>query len=233
MNLSELAFATGWGGKLLAGLAVTVALAALSVLFGSLLGLAAALVQRRRIRLLSGLVSALFTLLRGLPEVLIIFAVYYGFSILLQRVTAPFGFRGLITVNPFLAGFLSISLIHAAYASEVFRGALAAVPKGPLEAGAALGLKPFARFRLLELPLAFGHALPALVNLSIMALKITPFLSAIGLQDLLRTASDAGKNTKDYTLFYTAALVLYLLVSAILYAVQMHIESRLAANSRS
>jgi ABC-type arginine transport system permease subunit len=200
---------------------------------GSLLGLGAALVQRGGNLYTAGLVSASCMLLRSLPEVLIIFVVYYGFSFLLQSLAALFGISAVIMINPFLAGLLSIGLIHGAYASEVFGGAFAAVPKGQLEAAAALGLKSFARFRLIELPQACRYALPGLINLSIMAIKVTPFLSAIGLRDLLRTASDAGKNTKDYVVFYSASIVLYLVVAALLYFAQIGVESRLAASSRT
>ncbi len=227
MNLSVLAPGSGWSRALLAGLGVTLGLAALAIGFGTLMGLGGALVLRGRSRTAVAIVAGLGALLRSLPELLVIFTVYYGLAFALKLALAPFGFTGFVAVDAFTTGVLAIGLIHGAYAIEVIRGALAAVPAGPLEAAMALGLSPWRRFRLVELPLATRYALPGLVNLSVMALKTTPFVCAIGLQDLLRTATDAGKNTKDYVPCYVAALVLYLLVAPCLYGLQLRLERRL------
>jgi His/Glu/Gln/Arg/opine family amino acid ABC transporter permease subunit len=231
MNLEVLTLGSGWGYELIKGLGTTITLAICSIVLGTILGLGCALVQRGQHKLSAYIVAGIGVLLRSLPELLVVFAIYYGLSASIGIVLAPFGIKGFVTINSFTAGILSIGLIHASYAMEVFGGALAAVPKGQLEAAAALGLSRFACFRFIELPLAIRFALPGLVNLSVMALKVTPFVSAIGLQDLLRTATDAGKNTKDYVLFYVVTLALYLLISAVVYAVQLHVEHRLAVGS--
>jgi ABC-type arginine transport system permease subunit len=164
---------------------------------------------------------------RSLPEVLVIFMVYYGSSILMGQLLLPFGGTGFVNVNAFAAGLMSLSFIHGAYASEVFRGALANVPRGVMEAAASLGLPPIGRFLLVELPIAVRHAMPGLVNLVVISLKVTPFLSIIGLQDLLRTATDAARNTKDYVSFYVVVLLIYLTLTSILYLVQIYVERRL------
>jgi len=228
MNLSMLAIGSGWGDEILRGLAVTLGLAAVSFVLGSVFGLVGALAESSGSRALARAVGGFNALVRSLPELLIIFVVYYGLSIALQGFLAPFGVTGFIALDAFWSGALSIALIHSAYCAEVFRGALQAVPRGPLEAAAALGLHPRHSFVLVKLPLALRYALPGLVNLSVVTLKITPLVSAIGLQDLMRSAGDAGKNTREYITFYLIALGLYLIVAAVIYAVQLSLERRLA-----
>lgn len=223
----DLAYGSGWGDELLLGLAVTLGLSAMSVCAGTALGLATALIEASRFRLLAHVVATWNAIMRSLPELLVIFFMYFGFSFLLQAILAPFGFEGFIGIGSFWAGVLAISLIHAAYCSEVFRGALAAVPDGPLEAARALGLHRPQAFATVKLPLALRYALPGLMNLVIVTLKITPLVSAIGLRDLMRSAGDAGQNTREYLTFYTIALFIYLIIAAALLLLQSRLEKRL------
>lgn len=227
-----LAYGPGWGDELLVGLSVTVGLAAVGYALGIVLGLLAALVEVYVRGPAGVLIGAWNMVFRSVPELLVIFVLYYGLSIVLRAVLSPFGVTGFVSLGSFGTGVLAIALIVAAYAAEVFSGAIRAVPSGPQEAARALGLPPHLGLACVTLPLAVRLAMPGLVNLSIVTLKITPLVSAIGLQDLIRVAGDAGRNTKDYLTFYAAALLLYLLVAAALYAVQLLVERRLGSAAR-
>ena len=123
MDLSILDYGGGWGDELVAGLSVTLRLAAVAITFGSGFGLLAALLERAEIPVISRAASVYGAVLRSLPELLVIFFIYYGSSLILQAIMAPFGFDGFIGINTFWAGVIALSMIHAAYASEVFRGA--------------------------------------------------------------------------------------------------------------
>jgi His/Glu/Gln/Arg/opine family amino acid ABC transporter permease subunit len=227
MDLSILDYGGGWGDELVAGLSVTLRLAAVAIIFGSGFGLLAALLERAEIPVISRAASVYGAVLRSLPELLVIFFIYYGSSLILQAIMAPFGFDGFIGINTFWAGVIALSMIHAAYASEVFRGAFAAVPHGPLEAAQSLGLRRFPTFIKVTFPLAIRYALPGLMNLVIVTLKTTPLVSAIGMQDLIRVASDAGQNTKQYLMFFLIALAIYLMIAAGILALQVILEKRL------
>ena len=217
----------GWSGQLAAGLGVTLALAGLSIGLGTALGLGGALLAGRPDRLMGQAVLLVTALLRSLPELLVIFAAYYGFAFLLQTLLAPFGAHGFVAVDAFWAGVLALALIHAAFCTEVFRGAFAALPAGPIEAAKALGMPRAPAFWLVAWPLALRYGLPGWMNLTIVSLKLTPLVAAIGLQDLLRTAGDAGRNTHEYLLFYGVALGLYLALAALIGLVQIRLEERL------
>jgi His/Glu/Gln/Arg/opine family amino acid ABC transporter permease subunit len=233
LDLAILAYGPGWGDELLFGLGVTLSLAVISICFGTLLGLAASLAEMSRLRPLAHLVAGYNAVMRSLPELLVILFIYYGLSFVLRTVLAPFGFTGFIGISGFWTGVLAISMIHAAYACQVFRGAFAAVPVGPLEAAQALGLHRPQVFVTVKLPLAVRYALPGLMNLVVVTLKITPLVSAIGLQDLIRVAGDAGRNTKEYLTFYVIALLIYLIIAAGILAFQLMLERRLFRFNRA
>lgn len=227
MDLGSLGYGSGWGDELVFGLGVTLRLAVVAILIGSCLGLATALLERAEIPIISKAVSAYSAILRSLPELLIIFFIYYGASLVLQAIAAPFGIDGFIGINTFWAGVIALSLIHAAYASEVFRGAFAAVPPGVVEAAQSLGLRRSQAFVTVRFPLAVRYALPGLMNLVVVTLKTTPLVSAIGMQDLIRVAGDAGQNTKQYLMFFLIALALYLIIAAGILVLQITLENRL------
>lgn len=102
--------------------------------------------------------SALVTILRGLPEILVVLFIYFGSSQLLLTLSDGFtinlGFVQIpvqmdienFDVSPFLCGVIALSLLYAAYASQTLRGALKAVPVGQWESGQALGLSKSAIF---------------------------------------------------------------------------------------
>lgn len=222
----------GWGDELLAGLWLTLRLGLTAVALGTGLGLVAALVELSRFTPLARLVAGYNLVMRSVPELLVIFLLYYGLSFLIMAALAPFGIDGFIEVSPFWAGALALSLIHAAYASEVFRGAFQVIPKGQIEAAQAFGMGRFLTFRRIKLPVAFRLSLAGLANLLMATLKNTPLVSAIGLQDLIRVAGEAGQNTKLYFQFFMLSLSIYLVIAALMLVLQAKAENRLFAHLR-
>lgn len=222
----------GWGDELLAGLWLTIRLGLTAVVLGTLLGLLAALGELSRFTPIARLIAAYNLVMRSVPELLVIFLLYYGLSFVLTGILGLFGIDHFVEVSPFWAGALALSLVHAAYASEVFRGAFQVIPKGQIEAAQAFGMSRFLAFRRIKLPVVFRLSLAGLANLLMATLKNTPLVSAIGLQDLIRAAGDAGQNTKLYFQFFVASLVIYLLIAAIMLLVQIRAESTLFAHLR-
>ena len=219
--------ATGWGDEILRGFGLTVVLGLTAVVTGTALGLAAALGELSRQRALAWPIVALNLVLRSVPELLVIFLIYYGAAFTLQALLAPFGVDGFVEVSAFWAAVTALALIHAAYASQVFRGALTSVPAGQIEAAYSLGMSRFKAFVRIKLPIAIRLALPGLANLLLTTLKNTPLVSAIGLQDLIRAAGEAGQNTKYYFQFYMASLVVYLVIAGGALAFQLYYEGRM------
>jgi polar amino acid transport system permease protein len=138
-----------------------------------------------------------------------------------------FGIDRYIEIGAFAAGTIALALIQGVYASEVFRGAILAVPRGAIEAAQTLGLRRLQIVRTIVVPLAMRYAFGGMVNLWMVVIKNTPFVSAIGLEDFIRAAGTAGQNTKKFFVFYFAVLLTYLLLSAVTMMLQSRISRRL------
>jgi polar amino acid transport system permease protein len=205
---------TGWGDEIVAGASLTVRLALATLPVGLVLGFMLALARRSRARLLRGFSEAFSTVFRGIPELLMIFIIYFGGQKLLQFVVSRFS-DSPVEVNAFVAGMIALGLIHAAYSSEVFTAAFGAIPTGQWEGGAAIGLHKMQVMRLVIFPQLVRLALPALANLWLVLIKDTAYVSAIALNDLLRQTSVAVGTTKQPFFFYSVACILYLAMSIV------------------
>jgi polar amino acid transport system permease protein len=129
------------------------------------------------------------------------------------------GHNEFIELSPYAAGITALGLSFGAYATEVFRGAILAIPKGQIEAAHAFGMGRFLTFRRIVLPQVWRIALPGLGNLFLVLLKDTSLISVIGLDELMRAAAIAVGFTREPFTFYLAAAVLYLTMTIVTMAV--------------
>ena len=204
----------GWGDELATGAWLTIRLALTTLPFGIALGLLVAAAKGSRNRVLGAAGNAFTTVFRGLPELLTIFLVYYGGQILLQRLVNVISDTQ-VTVSGFVAGFVALGLVFAAYSSEVFLGASRAIPRGLYDAAAALGMRRGATLYKVILPQFVRLALPGIANLWLVLLKDTALVSVIALDDLMRMTSIAVGATKQPFPLYLTALLIYLAMSIV------------------
>lgn len=200
----------GFGAQLAAGTVVTLELAVTAMAAAIVLGLVFATAKTAGVRPLRALATAYTTAIRGLPELLIILLVYFAAARVLGGIAGWFGHEGYVELSPFAAGVAALGFAYGAYATEVFRGALLAVPPGQVEAAQALGMGRWVTFRRIVLPQLWRYALPALGNLFLTLLKDTALVSVIGVEDLMRETSIAVGYTKEPFTFYFAAALIYL-----------------------
>lgn len=200
----------GFGDQIAKGAVTTLQVATLSLATGTILGLCGAMAKLAKSRALNWLANGCTTIVRGVPELLVILILYFGGTVAL---TALFG--RYIEINAFSAGVFALTVVFGAYASEVFRGAIATVPPGQIEAAYALGLSKGLVWRLVILPQMWRYALPGLGNLWLVLLKDTALVSVVGLDDLMRKASMAAGSTHDPLTFYGTAAALYLLFTSV------------------
>ncbi|MFC5394006.1 ABC transporter permease [Bosea vestrisii] len=199
----------GWGAVLLAGAAVSICAAVCGLILASLIGAAAA-----RAKLLGGpiartIAQAYTTVLRGVPDLLVIFLLYFGSSSVLSSVGGFFGYQGFLALPGFIAGVLAIGIVAGALMTEVFRGAFLAVKPGEIEAAKACGMSTFLRFRRIVAPLTLRHALPSIGNVWLGLLKGSSLLSATGVAELMRQTQIAAGSTRLPFDFYLAAALIY------------------------
>ena len=205
----------GWGDDLLRGAWVTVQLALAALTLGLLIGLVMAGAKLSRFRPLNWLGAGYTGFVRGTPEFLILLLVYFGSESAIQSLLGALGFEVAFEMPKFLAAVLGLALIFGAYACEVFRGAFQAGPKGLMEAAESAGMSPWLAFRRVRLPMMWRYAIPGLGNLWMVMLKDTSLAAVIALDELLRIAKIAGENTREPLLFFVAAGILYLIMTAL------------------
>lgn len=201
---------TRYSGLFLDATLMTLGLALSALGVGLILATVFALGELSRFRPLAWLTTSVVTILRGLPELLIIFFVYFGFTHALFLLTDQF-----VELSPFTAGTIALSLIYSAYASQILRGALLAVAKGQKEAAKALGISRQRTFFRIVLPQAWRHALPGLGNQWLVLLKDTALVALIGINDILRQAQLISVQTYEPFTWYCIAALIYLVITLI------------------
>ncbi len=212
----------GFAEQFLRGAGLTVALAACALIAGSTLGLMFAGVQLRGGRA-GGFVRGFTTVARGVPDLLVIFVIYYGGTIGLSQVLGrP------IDVDPFTGGVAALGLVAGAYLAEIFRGAIQSVPRGQAEGASALGLSPGQAFRLVVLPQAWRLALAPFGNQAIILTKQTSLVSVVGLEEIMRKANVAAGYTREPFTCFAAAAAMYLVITGAM-TVALRLAERRAA----
>lgn len=215
----------GYFGALLEGLASTLLVAGVSLVIACVFGLAGALAKLhggRVLRIAAGLYT---TLIRGLPDLVLMLLVFYGGQMLLNQGAEALGWET-IDVPPFAAGTLTIGFVFGAYLTETFRGAILAIPKGQIEAAMAYGLSPAQAVRRIVLPQMVRHAIPGFSNNWLVMIKATALVSLIGLDDMVHRANLAAAATREPFTFYAAVALLYLAVTTVSIGLLSRLEKR-------
>jgi His/Glu/Gln/Arg/opine family amino acid ABC transporter permease subunit len=197
----------GYGWLLFKGAGLTIYIGISAMAIAIVIGLIAALCKVSKSKIMRFLAETYTTIIRGVPELVLILLVYYGAPTLIQDISALLGKDVYISINPFSAGIATIGFIYGAFATEVFRGAYIAVPKGQIEAAKACGMNDILTFRRITLPQMWRFALPGLGNVWMVLIKATALISVIQLPELMRNTDIAARATrKPFTCFFAASL---------------------------
>ncbi|WP_338882760.1 MULTISPECIES: arginine ABC transporter permease ArtQ [Xenorhabdus] len=217
---------------------ITVGLAISSLIVGLVLAMFLAAWESIRWKPIAFLGSCWVTLVRGLPEILVVLFIYFGSSQLLITLSDGFDINLIVwhfriqmeidnfDVSPFLCGVIALSLLYSAYASQTLRGALKAVPIGQWEAGQALGLSQSRIFFRLIMPQMWRHALPGLGNQWLVLLKDTALVSLISVNDLMLQTKSIATRTQEPFTWYIIVAVIYLVITLISQFILKQLEMR-------
>ena len=200
----------GFGGQLLLGALVTLQLAAAALLLGTLLGAGICALQLSGRRALQALGNGYAAVVRGIPDLLIVFAVFFGGSLTLAALTGRY-----VEIDTFVAGVVALALSFGAYAAEIARGALQSVPKTQREAAGTLGMSRLQTLWTVVLPQAARLALAPFGNQSIVLLKQTSIVSIVGCDELMRKAAEASGATREPFTMYLATACIYLALTGL------------------
>jgi arginine/ornithine transport system permease protein len=178
------------------------------------------------------LATAYTTLVRGVPELVLMLLVFYGGTIGLNHLLEWAGSRRTVDINPFLAGVLTIGFIYGAYMTETFRGAILAIPKGQMEAAWAFGMGRTRTFMRITAPQMVRYALPGFTNNWLVLIKATALVSLIGLQEMTYLAKQASAATREPFTFFLFAAALFLVYTSVSLWVLRKLERRFSLGVR-
>jgi len=215
----------GYGWMLGKGLEMTLMVGFCALAVTILMGMLGAWGKLSSSPLARGAANTYTTIVRGVPELLLILLVYYGTPTLIQSVAERFGHDIIIDVNSFVTGVFTIGFIYGAFATEVFRGAILAVPKGQIEAAQAYGMPRLLVVRRVLMPQVWRFALPGLGNVWMVLIKATALISVIQLPELVRNAGIAAGSTRmPFTFFFATALI-FLGITIVSMLLQQRLEN--------
>ncbi|HIH9388883.1 TPA: histidine ABC transporter permease HisQ [Yersinia enterocolitica] len=215
----------GYSKLIFEGALVTLELALCSVLLSVIIGLIGAGGKLSSNRLLSGLFECYTTLIRGVPDLVLMLLIFYGLQIVLNSITESLGFAQ-INIDPLSTGIITLGFIYGAYFTETFRGAYMAVPNGQIEAARAFGFSSSQIFRRIMFPAMMRYALPGIGNNWQVILKATALVSILGLNDVVKATQLAGKGTYQPFFFALVAGVVYLIFTTLSNGILLWLERR-------
>lgn len=202
----------GWGGNLLRGAVNTLEIAIFAYLLGLMLGMIGALSKLSGNQVLLTIAEGYTTLVRAVPELLLILLLYYAGTTMLNNVLARYDI-GAVSLSGLVAGIGVLGFVQGAYATEVLRGAILAVPIGQIEAARAFGMSSFKRWQRIVIPAMLPYAMPGLANLWQVLTKDTALLAVVGYGELALETRQAAGVTKAYFTFFMAAGAIYLAIT--------------------
>ena len=206
---------TGWGDELFYATLMTIAVSITAMLIGFLFALIFTPLKLSKNKFLNFIANSYTTIIRGVPELLVIYLFFFGGTGAVMYVASIFGYNEYIEINAFITGAFAIGIISGAYSTEVFRGAIQSIDKGQFEAANVLGLNKFGKFLKIILPQTLRLAIPNLSNVWQITLKDTSLISVTGLVEIMRQSYIAAGSTRDPLFFYSFAALLYLLLTFI------------------
>jgi arginine/ornithine transport system permease protein len=186
-----------------------------ALLVSIVLGLAGAAAKLSGRPALVALATVYTTLIRGIPELVLMLLIFYGGSIGLNHLMESLGSETVIDINPFVAGVLTIGFIYGAFMTETFRGALLAIPKGQAEAAWAFGMSRSQTFIRITAPQMVRYALPGFTNNWLVLIKATALVSLIGLQEMTYLAKQASAATRSPFIFFLFTAALFLIYTTV------------------
>lgn len=215
----------GYGWMLWEGLQMTLFVGICALGVAIIMGLLGSWGKLSSSSIARGAANTYTTVIRGVPELILILLVYYGTPTLIQDIAEGMGHDIIVDINPFIAGVATIGFIYGAFVTEVFRGAVLAVPKGQLEAAQAYGMSRAQIVQRILLPQLLRFALPGLGNVWMVLIKGVALISVIGLAELVRNAQIAAGSTRmPFTFFFAVALI-YLGITMVSVLVQHRLEA--------
>ncbi|MDR3370409.1 ABC transporter permease [Rhodoferax sp.] len=217
---------------ILHGSLLTVGVSLLALVVSVLFGLAGAAAKLSGKPVLVWLATFYSTIIRGIPDLVLMLLVFYGGTIGINTLLEKMGSEATVDIDPFMAGVLTIGFIYGAYMTETFRGAILSIPKGQMEAAWAFGMGRFQTFVRITLPQMVRYALPGFTNNWLVLIKATSLISLIGLQEMTYLAKQASAATRSPFIFFMFTGALFLIYTTLSLMVLKKVNTRYSLGTK-
>lgn len=204
------------GPLILQGLLITLQVSVFVLSIGTVIGVVGGLSLLYGPRPLRWAVRLYVDTIRGIPLLVLIFAIFYGFPVLGLRVPA------------IIAAIIALSVFCGAHVSEVIRGGVDSIPKGQTEAAKAIGLTFRQRLRYVIFPQAISRVIPPWVNTAVELVKATSLVSLVSVVDLMLAIQQIAARTRETLLLYFVAALLYFSINFTISRIGQRVEKRFA-----
>ncbi len=200
----------GWGDEFLIATIMTLLVSIMSMGLGLCLAILTVWAKLIKNKITGFIANFYTTVIRGVPELLVIYLIFFGGNSLVMKIAKIFGYNGYIELNAFTIATIAIAIISATYSSEVLRAAYLSISNGQIEAARALGMNKFSIFLKVIGPQVIRHALPGIGNVWQITLKDTSLISVTGLVEIMRQSRISSNVEHSPLTFLITAAVLYL-----------------------
>jgi polar amino acid transport system permease protein len=208
--------ANGWSDELARGLLFTIQISVCGYFVAFILGLLGAGAKLSGNKILYRLGDLYTTLVRAIPELLLIILIFYAGGSAMKSLLVGIGLADeTFQVSAFAAAVAALGLIYGAYLTDVLRGAIQAIPRGQVEAARAYGMHAPLRFRRIIFPQMIRFAVPGMGNQWLNITKDSALVSAVGAFEMAFAAKSAASQTKEYLFFYSIAGLMFLCLTIV------------------
>lgn len=208
-----------YGSWIVTGVEMTIVISIVSMILALIVGLAVALLRMSPLAPVRWLTSLYIQIFRGIPLLVFLIWLYFGFSFLTG-----------INFTAFQAGIICLAVQYAAFLAEIYRSGIQAIDKGQREAAASLGLSGIASFRYVIFPQALRIIIPPIGNMSVGMVKDSSLVSVLGVMDLMREAQIAVSQTFRPFEFYTVVAAIYITMTLGLAYLAGRLERRMGVD---
>ena len=216
----------GWGDEFLVAMLMTIIVSISSMGLGIFIAIFTTWAKLSYSKILLFIANFYTTVIRGIPELLVIYLIFFGGSSLVMKLAKIFGYEGYIELNALSISIIAIAIISATYSSEVLRAAYLSIEKGQVEAAKTLGLNKIQVFYKVLAPQIMRHAIPGLGNVWQVTLKDTSLISVTGLVEIMRQTRIASNVEHSPLTFCITAALLYLFLTTFSSKFFNHIEAK-------
>jgi polar amino acid transport system permease protein len=218
---------SGYGDEFAQGMVTTLFISFSSYAIAISIGMLGAWAKLCHIKGLNRAGEVYTTVVRSLPELLLIFLIFYAGTRALASLLVGLGLVDSLEINPFAAVIVALGLIYGAYLTDVLRGGIQAVPKGQIEAAKAFGMHAPKRFVRILFPQMIRYAIPGLGNQWLNITKDSALVSVVAqVTDIMSVGRSAANSTKHFMFFFSATAVVFMIISGVSMFVFSRLEKR-------